>query len=77
MKRANTILAETFGWDASEVSDYRYQRYASPAVYAIGDKYFAVSKVAPRHKVGGVWRKHTDQFFTEEGGSAVWVCDAE
>jgi len=74
MKRANHILAATFGWDASEVSEYRYQKYQSPAVYNISDKYFAVSKTIPKHKgVGQGWYKYQDQFFAEN--TVIWVSD--
>ena len=76
MKRSNTILAETFGWDISEVSEYRYQRYTAPTVYAIGDQYFAVAKDKPKHTVGGEWRQHTDQFFAAPH-TTVWVCESE
>lgn len=69
-------LASTLGLDLNELSEYRYQNYASPAVYAIGDKYFAVGQKQPRHAVGGPWRKHRDQFFAERNNTIVWVADA-
>ena len=77
MKRSNTILAETFGWDVSEVSECRYQRYTSPSVYSIGDRYFSVSKTKPKHgDVGNAWVKHTDQWAAERSNTIVWVCSA-
>lgn len=77
MMRANYIIAASFGWDSRDVSEYRYQRYTSPSVYAIGDRYFAVSKTKPKHKdVGGEWMKHTDQFWAEKNGTTIWVCGA-
>lgn len=68
------IIASTFGWDVSEVSDYRYQRYSAPSVYAVGDKYYAVSKTKPKHKVAGDWKEHGDQFFAGSSKTALWYC---
>ena len=53
----------------------RYQptRYARPAIYAIGDAYYATSKTRPTADVGGVWVRHADQFFAERAGTVLWV----
>ncbi len=76
-KRADHIIAETFGWDYLDVKEYRYQRYTNPAVYSIGDRYFAVHKSKPKHEdVGGPWREHHDQFGARGTDRIVWVCDA-
>jgi len=75
---AKEILAATLGWDIGEVSECRYQRYAAPAVYSIGNQYFAVNKTKPKHDdVGGEWQPHTDQFWAEPDGTTVWVCETE
>ena len=41
-RTAAEIIATHICYDMAEMSDYRYQptRYASPAVYAIGDYYY-------------------------------------
>jgi len=78
MKRANTVIAETLGWDIKDVIECRYQKYSSPAVYSIGDRYFAAHPSKPKHKdVGGEWREHDDQFGARGTKNKVWVCDAE
>lgn len=75
---ATLALASTLGMESQrELSEYRYQRYTSPAVYAVGEQYFCVCKNAPSHKVGGAWQKHKDQFFAERAGSVIWVSQAE
>jgi hypothetical protein len=77
-KRADQILAETLGWDWKEVQETRYQKYTRPAVYAIGDRYFAVHTSKPQHSdVGGQWCEHTDQFGARGTDRKVWVCDAK
>ena len=75
-KPASHIIATTFNIDAHSVTEYRYQRYANPAVYAIGDRYFAVCSRKPNHAVGGEWVAHNDQFFAEPAGTTLWVCNA-
>jgi hypothetical protein len=77
MKQASTIIAESIGMDARDIREYRYQRYSGPAVYAIGEKYYAASRVRPRHKVGGEWRASPDQFGARGTELRVWVCDQE
>jgi len=73
----NAVIAATFGWESSEVRDYRYQQYTAPAVYAVGNEYFAVSKKMPRHSdIGGTWKPHSDQFFASKEGTTLWVCEA-
>lgn len=77
MKRADRIIAETLGWDVSEIKDYRYQRYVNPVVYAIGDQYFAAHKIKPKHDVGQEWVEHTDQFGARDTDRKVWVCQTQ
>ena len=78
MKRASEVIAETIGYDVKEMSEYRYQRYTRPAVYSIGDRYFAAHPTKPKHNdVGGEWREHSDQFGARGTDSKVWVCDVE
>lgn len=61
MKRrtAAEIIAFHFGWDMREVSDTRYQstRYTSPALYVIGNDYYAApsNNLPPKYEVGGNW----------------------
>jgi hypothetical protein len=76
-KRADMIIAETFGWDYKEVQECRYQRYVSSNVYSIGDRYFAVSKTKPKHSdVGDEWVEHTDQFGARNTDKKIWVCNS-
>jgi len=71
------IIAATFGWDQSEVKDYRYQdTRTSQAIYAVGDRYFAVGKRAPKDVVGGPWRPHADQVFAQRENTILWVSEA-
>ena len=76
-KRANTVIAESLGWDVKDVSECRYQRFVSPAVYSIGDRYFAAHTARPKHDVGGEWREHTDQFGARGTSMIIWVCDQQ
>jgi hypothetical protein len=74
---ASAILASTLGWDIREVPEYRYQRYTAPAVYLVGDCYFAVYKTKPKHSdVGADWHPHPDQFWADRAGTTVWVSQA-
>jgi hypothetical protein len=78
MKTAPMILAESFGWDYREVSEYRYQRYTNPNVYSIGDRYFAVHHSKPKHSdIGTEWVEYDDQFGARGTGRTIWVCNSE
>jgi len=70
------VLAFAFGWDLSDVEEYRYQRYSSPSVYAIGDKYFAVSQKKPKHDVSGEWFEYKDEAATSGTDMKIWVAMA-
>jgi hypothetical protein len=75
MKRASTVIAETLGWDTREMVDCRYQRYTAPAVYSIGERYFAAYPTKPRHSdVGTEWIEHSDQFGARATNMKIWVC---
>lgn len=58
-RTAAEIIGFHFGWDMRDVSDTRYQptRYASPAVYVIGDDYYAApsNNAPPKYEVGQPW----------------------
>ncbi len=73
------VIAATFSTDVGSVSEQRYQptRYAGPAVYSIGERYFAAFATKPRHAVGREWEKHADQFFAQRAGTVLWVCDMQ
>jgi hypothetical protein len=69
-------IAYTLGLDTSEVSGYRYQdTRTTRAIYAIDDNYFAQGLRMPTDKVGGPWRKYGDQFWAQQFGTIIWVCD--
>ncbi len=75
MKRANVVIAETIGWDVKEVTECRYQKYTSPAVYSIGDFYMAAHPTKPKHDdVGREWVEYKDQFGARGTSMKVWVC---
>ncbi len=76
MKRADYIIADSLGWDIKEVQECRYQKYTNPAVYSIGEYYFAVSKTQPKHKdVGENWVEYKDQFGARNTDKKIWVCN--
>ena len=58
-KTAAEIIAFHFGNDIADVRDSRYQptRLTDPAVYVIGNDYFAApsNNAPPRHDVGLPW----------------------
>lgn len=75
-KPAAYVIAATLGQDINELADNRYQSTrTSRAIYSFDDRYFAVGKRAPKDKVGGVWRPHTDQFWAAKGNTILWVCN--
>lgn len=74
--RSDYIIAATFSTDAESVREAVYQPTRTRRlVYAIGDRYYAVSKTVPTDAVGTPWRRHSDQFFAERAGTVLWVCD--
>lgn len=66
MKRrtAPEIIGFHLGWDMREVSEGRYQRYANPAVYVVGDDYYAApaDNRPPRHEVGKPWQEIAEYY---------------
>lgn len=76
MQRADTAIAETLGWDVSEVREYQYQRYTNPAVYSIGQTYYAFNRSKPKHEVGQDWVLHPDQFASRNSKKKVWISSA-
>lgn len=58
-RTAPEIIGFHFGWDMRDVSETRYQptRYVNPAIYSMGDSYFAApsNNATPKHIVGGPW----------------------
>ena len=58
-RTAANIIAFHFGCDISEISESRYQpsRYSSPAVYVVGDDYYAApsNNKPPKYCVGEPW----------------------
>ena len=76
--KMKNIVAHSLGIDPPELSDCRYKSTRTTrAIYAVGQHYYAQGKTAPTDKVGGDWRRHTDQFWAEKAGTVLWVCDAE
>jgi hypothetical protein len=75
-RTAPEIIGFHFGWDMREVSDARYHptRIASPAVYVIGDDYYAApsDNRPPRHKVGKPWAE-----FAEHYGRKIFISECE
>lgn len=55
-RSAAEIIGFHLGWDMREVSECRYQptRFANPAIYSVGDRYFAApsNNVMPKADVG-------------------------
>lgn len=72
--RSSTVIASTLGLDAAEIGDYHYQpsRLARPAVYSIGDCYYACGVRMPRH-AEYEWTPHPDQFWAKQCKTVLWV----
>jgi hypothetical protein len=69
-----TILANTFGIDINDISDYRYQSTrTSQAIYAIGEQYFAIGKRKPKDVFNTSWEMFSDQFWAKQGNTVIWV----
>jgi hypothetical protein len=73
--KPQSIIAATFGWCVSEMSEYRYkQTRTSQPIYSIGNKSFAVGKNKPREKVeSGEWTPYVDQFWAAKSNTVLWV----
>lgn len=80
MKRyqAKTILAMEFGWDSSDLDDYRYHygRTSKP-VFAIGNEYFCAVKIDQKpakhyDNEEWEWEKYKSSF-AESNGWQIWV----
>lgn len=65
-RTAPEIIGFHFGWDMRDVSEARYQptRYINPAVYVIGNDYYAspINNHIPRHDVGSIWTKIAEYY---------------
>src|SRR5574343_185468 len=72
--KGNTILAATFGWGKSEISEYRYKNTRTPIpIYVFGDEFFAVNQNKPNYDVGAPWEKYNDQFWAYKNNTIIWV----
>jgi hypothetical protein len=67
-------IADALGMDIADVRDGRYQpsKYPKPAVYVVGDDYYAVSDSAPRYCVGQPWER-----VSSWRGDDVWCSKIE
>lgn len=77
MKHAATMIAESLNLDVTDIRKSRYQRYANPSVYSVGDRYFAASFSKPKHEVGREWKPYKDQFGARGTNTTIWVCEME
>jgi len=77
VKHAATMIAESLKLDATDIRESRYQRYANPSVYSVGDRYFAASFSKPKHEVGQEWTPYSDQFGARGTNTTIWVCEME
>jgi hypothetical protein len=77
-RQANTIVAQTFGWDAAEMREYRYQdtRTGKLAIYTIGNNYFTVSKTKPTWDDLG-WQEYPDQFWAKQSNTVIWFAEVK
>lgn len=73
-RTAPEIIGFHFGNDMREISAGRYQRYANPAVYVVGNDYYAApsNKAPPKHDVGGPWQEIAEYY-----GRKIYRADAE
>lgn len=58
-RTAANIIAFHFGWDFSDVTDCRYQstHYCNPAIYTMGDGYYAApANNLPPKNMKGEWK---------------------
>jgi hypothetical protein len=83
MKRyqAKTILATEFGWDTSDLEDYRYHHgRTNKPIYAIGQEYFCAVKIdqkpAKHDTIEFNWEKYNSSFATSNGWQ-IWVVKGE
>jgi hypothetical protein len=73
--KPQSIIAATFGWCISEMSEYRYkQTRTSQPIYSIGNRSFAVGNNKPKDKVeSGEWTPYSDQFWASKHNTVLWV----
>jgi hypothetical protein len=71
--RKDVVLASTFGWDISDLREYRYQQHrATIPIWAIGNRYFTVTKGDKPPRDERNWRKYSDQTFAAPNGMTIW-----
>jgi len=65
-RTAAEIIGFHFGWDIRDVSETRYQstRYTAPAVYVIGDDYYAApaDNRPPKYELGQAWTLFAEHY---------------
>jgi hypothetical protein len=63
-RTAPEIIGFHFCSDMREISESRYQNYVNPAVYVVGDDYYAApaDNRPPRHNVGGPWELFAEHY---------------
>lgn len=54
-KRANEIIAFHLGWDITDVTDGKYQRYTNPSIYVCGDDYYCCPTAKQKLPKGFNW----------------------
>ena len=68
-RTAAEIIGFHFGWDIRDVSETRYQstRYTAPAVYVIGDDYYAApaDNRPPKYELGQAWTLFAEHYGRE------------
>lgn len=75
-KSAAAILAQSWGWDISEIKEHRYQ-YGKTAipVYAFSEGYYTVSTTTPKMNEykWSVWSG--DQTIAQANNTQIWFAD--
>lgn len=75
-RTAAEIIAFHFSSDIADIRDTRYQptRFTSPAVYVVGNDYYAApsSNAAPKYDVGKPWRPIATYY-----GRTIFVSEAQ
>jgi hypothetical protein len=61
-KRANEIIAFSLGWNISDVTDGKYQRYSNPSVYVCGNDYYCCPTNNQKLPKGFNWVEVDNQY---------------
>lgn len=71
-KHANEVIAFHLGWNITDVTEGKYQRYSSPSVYVCGNDYYCCPTEKQKLPKDFDWKKVGEHY-----GRAVYRAEPE